>query len=177
MIRYVASVYTFLRRTIRGKDWEIMDEHAAHTMAERELQTILNLMDVEGTVEIQTSPDETVALHIESADASRLIGKNAQALDALQYLLNRILYRKDDQIARCSVDVEHYRERRQDRVVEQANAAAEKAIENRRPVMLPPMNAAERRLAHQALKDNAAVRTWSEETDLPGIKRVVIEPT
>ncbi|MDD2236457.1 MAG: KH domain-containing protein [Kiritimatiellae bacterium] len=154
-----------------------MDENATHATAEQELRTMLSLLGIEGTVESQINSEEAISLHIESLDAPMLIGKNAQTLDALQYLLNRILYRKDDSIALCSVDVEHYRERRQERVVEQAHAAAEKAIENRRPVMLPPMNAAERRLAHQALKNNSAVTTWSEETDIPGIKRVVIEPT
>ncbi len=154
-----------------------MDENATHATAEQELRTLLDLLGIEGTVESQTNSEEAIALHIDSLDAPMLIGKNAQTLDALQYLLNRILFRKDDQIARCSIDVEHYRERRQERVIDQALAAAEKAAQNQRPVMLPPMNASERRLAHQALKDNAAVTTWSEETDIPGIKRVVIEPT
>ena len=153
-----------------------MEENNMNVSPEQELKTMLNLMGMEAEISMQAAKDDSIALHIESPDAPALIGKNAQTLDAVQYLLNRILYRKDDQIALCSVDVEHYREQRQNRVIEQAHTAAEKALQNRRPVMLPPMNAAERRLAHQALKETPGVSTWSEETDIPGIKRVVIEP-
>ena len=144
--------------------------------ARAQLQKMLELLGIEGTIETGESDENALELRVESPDGAILIGKDGHSLDALQYILNRILFQQDREIARCTVDVNSYRGQRKDKMIDDAFAAAEKAVKNQRPVMLAPMNSAERRMVHQALKENTAIRTWSEETDIPGIKRVVIEP-
>ena len=139
------------------------------------LEEILRLMGFEGKIEAFEQVDE-VLLHIESPDAGRLIGRDAQVLDALQTLLYRMLAKKYRQAVRCIVDVERYRERRKDRLLKMAFDAADEALRTGRPVRLPPMDSAERRIVHQALKDRTDVATHSEEVGEHGEKQVVVAP-
>ena len=74
------------------------------------------------------------------------------------------------------MDVERYRERKKDRLLQQALEAAEEVRQTGRAVTLPPMGASDRRVIHQALRDNTLVHTQSGEPDEHGQKRVVISP-
>lgn len=142
--------------------------------ARAELETLLRLLQAEAKVEAFLEGESEILLHVESPDAARLIGRGAQALDALQYVLNRILFRRWPDGRRCIVDVERYRERRKDRLLKEAYEAAEKVRRTGRPVRLAPMRPAERRIVHQALKDERDLETVSEEPDAEGRKRVVV---
>jgi spoIIIJ-associated protein len=145
-------------------------------IAESALQEILRLMGFEGRIETFDQEDDAVLLHIETPDAARLIGRNAQVLDALQIVVSRILTRQTGLPARCTVDVERYRERQKDRLLQLALETAEQVEQTGEPVKLAPMGSADRRIVHQALKDRVKVRTFSEEIGEEGLKRVVIAP-
>jgi len=95
------------------------------TTAKTELTTLLDLMEIEGEVQALVNAEE-VLLQVSSVDAGRLIGRGARVMDALQYLLNRILHRRDPDVARCIVDVEQYRERKRERLEESASQAADR---------------------------------------------------
>ena len=139
------------------------------------LQEILRLMGFDAKVEAFDQPENEVLLHIESPDAGRLIGRGAQGLEALQLVVNRMTGRQGEQPIRFIVDVEHYLERKKDRLLKMALDAAEQVRQTGRPVKLAPMNSAERRIIHQALKDAKDVRTYSEVLGEANEKRVIVD--
>ena len=91
-----------------------------------------------------------------------LIGRRGQALDALQYLLNLAVNRKNaEEKVHFTLDVEDYRRRREQTLIKLAKSVAERAIKTRRDVKLEPMNRHERKIIHTVLQDNDRVETHS----------------
>lgn len=141
------------------------------------LRSILQLMGFEAKIEtFAGSVAEEVLFHIESKDAARLIGRNAQVLQALQFVLNRMLHRPDKPGPHYVVDIERYRERRKDRILKEALDAAQQVEEGHGPITLPPMESSDRRIVHQALRDHTRVKTYSLAEDAQGMKCVVVAP-
>ncbi|HBA84056.1 MAG TPA: hypothetical protein DCZ95_08185 [Verrucomicrobia bacterium] len=149
-------------------------EVVAH--AKTVLEDMLRLMSFEAKVEVFNQSEGEAAFHIEAADAGRLIGRGAQVLDSLQFILNRMIARKHETTIHCVVDVERYRERRKDRILQEAFEAVERVVREGAPCRLSPMGAADRRIVHQALKENPAVETYSEPCGDEGRKCVVVAP-
>lgn len=138
------------------------------------LEDLLRLLEFEDA-RLETSVEEgQIFFQIVTADAGRLIGHTAQALDALQFLLNRIFSRKYEESPYCVVDAEQYRERRREKLLADTREALERVRQNGHPWRMPLLNSMERRIIHQALKDCPDVRTHSENEDSEGRKRVVI---
>ena len=144
--------------------------------AKESLGKIIALMGCQAKVEAFQDGPEEILLHVESPDAGILIGRDAQVLNAIQYILNRILYHRNDDARHCIVDIERYRERKRDRLLKTAFEAMDQVRRRGRPYRLPPMNSHDRRIIHQALGDQDDIRTFSEEGEKPGLKRVVVTP-
>ena len=124
---------------------------------------------------LETSTDDgQIFFQIVTADAGRLIGRTSQTLDAIQFLLNRLLSRRYEDSPYCVVDAEHYRERRREKLLADAREALERVRQTGHPWRMPLLNSMERRIIHQALKDLPDIRTHSEDEDSEGRKRVVI---
>lgn len=140
------------------------------------LENVLRLMGFEGKVERFDQEDGEILLHVSTPDAGRLIGRNAQVLEALQTVVNRMLRRGEGEGARYLVDVERYRERRKDKLLGMALEAADRAEQTGEPVKLPSMSSRDRRIVHRALTERPGVRTESEEVGEEGEKRVVVFP-
>ncbi len=139
------------------------------------LSDILRLLEFEdATVETTVEADNQIYFQIVTADAGRIIGRTSQTLDAIQFLLNRLLSRKYEESPYCVVDAEHYRERRREKLLVDAREALERVRQNGHPWRMPLLNSMERRIIHQALKDCPDIRTHSEDEDSEGRKRVVI---
>ena len=139
------------------------------------LSDILRLLEFEdATVEATVEADNQIYFQIVTADAGRIIGRTSQTLDAIQFLLNRLLSRKYEDSPYCVVDAEHYRERRREKLLADAREALERVRQNGHPWRMPLLNSMERRIIHQALKDCPDIRTHSEDEDSEGRKRVVI---
>jgi spoIIIJ-associated protein len=103
----------------------------------------------------------------DDADMALLIGKQGATLDAIQELARQVVGRRLDERIRVLVDVEDYRKRRTSKVEETARAAAERALESGEEQSLEPMDALERKIAHDAVAEVDGVRTESkgEEPD------------
>jgi len=125
------------------------------------------------TSEVQ---DGELCFQIESPEAGRLIGRRAQMVQALQFLLNRIMRRYDKNAPRCIVDVENYRQRRSSEIEDKARAAANEVRETGRPVRMAPMNAFDRRTVHRLLADDEEVETESISSGNSRLKSIVISP-
>lgn len=138
------------------------------------LEELLRLLEFEDA-KLETKVEAgQIFFQIDTEDAGRLIGRTSQTLDAIQFLLNRLLSRRFEDSPYCVVDAEHYRERRREKLLEDTREALERVRLNGNPWRMPLLNSMERRIVHQALKDCPDVQTCSEDEDREGRKRVVI---
>jgi spoIIIJ-associated protein len=148
-----------VRVTLRA----VSQETAAERLARDVLVETLRLLDL--SCEVTTRPGDdpgTMLLSVSGTDEARVIGRHGQTLDALEYLLNRIVFRDHDATGRIVVDVDGYRDRREQSLAALAHRMAQRARETGRAVALDPMAPRDRRVIHLALKDDAAVTTRSE---------------
>ena len=109
--------------------------------AARVLREILERMGIEA--EVSAFDDgERVILDAHGPESGLVIGKKGATLDALQYLINRIVSKKPSDGPGVVVDAEGYRGRREDALTDLAQRLAEKAVKTGRPVPVEPMNPA-----------------------------------
>jgi spoIIIJ-associated protein len=141
--------------------------------AAKVLREILDLMGIDAEVS-GFDDGERIILDAHGSESGLVIGKKGATLDALQYLVNRIVFRKPGESAGVIVDAEGYRGRREDSLTDLAKRLAEKAVRSGRPVPVEPMNAHDRRVVHMALADHPDVTTESEGEGMA--RRVVIFP-
>jgi spoIIIJ-associated protein len=102
-----------------------------------------------------------IVFTIDGGNSALIIGKRGQTLDALQYLVDKIVNKQNEQRVRILVDVEGYLETRKANLKKLASRMADKAQRINKPVTIGQMNAYDRRIVHLHLKDNQAVRTQS----------------
>ncbi len=125
------------------------------------LKEILSRMGVDAKVEI-SSVDGSTHLNILTDSPALLIGKHGQTLDAIERILNCIVNKVSLAKRRVFVDIEGYRGRREERLIEIANQVAEKVRYTGRDVVLAPMSARDRRIIHITLKEDKIVSTYSQ---------------
>ncbi|WP_353893290.1 RNA-binding cell elongation regulator Jag/EloR [Proteinivorax hydrogeniformans] len=116
----------------------------------------------------------SLKVNITGEDLGVLIGKHGKTLDSIQYITNLALNRKTEEYFRVVIDVNNYREKREETLVSLANRLASKAINTKRKVLLEPMNAMERRIIHSTLNDSTTVKTYSVGEE--PFRKVAIEP-
>ena len=127
------------------------------------LEEVLEKMNIEGTVEIETDDEEKVInINIEGEETKDLIGRKGQCLDSLQYLASIVANKEKDEYYRVKLDTKNYRERRQKTLENMAKNTANKVRKTRRKVVLDPMNPYERRIIHSYLQNEPHVTTKSE---------------
>jgi len=101
-------------------------------------------------------------IQVRGDDVALLLGRNAELLDALEYLGNRILARSSGEESKVVFDSGGYRARREKELRLMAEKAAEKVRTSRIPFTFDPMTPNERRILHLALADDASVTTESQ---------------
>ena len=139
------------------------------------LEKILDLLGFTATVEEHTL-EEGVLLDVKTDDSGRLIGRQGQTLSDLQYITNRLLFQQDAAAPKVMVDVGGYRAQAREALVRKAKDAAEKVRRWGDVVELEPLSAFDRRIVHQALKDDPAVETHSVEVDGTEKKAILLRP-
>lgn len=105
--------------------------------------------------------EQRLIFKVEGGNSGLLIGKRGQTLEAMQYLVEKIVNKQNDKRVRVLVDVEGYLKTRKANLQKMASRMAEKAKKSNKPVTIGQMNAYDRRTVHMHLKNNAAVRTQS----------------
>jgi spoIIIJ-associated protein len=126
------------------------------------LQRILELMGEQAAIEPAESDDpETLELNIKGDGSGILIGRHGQTLDAIEYMVNRLLARKIKDAAPISIDTESYRARRRRLLQHMALSKGEQAKREHVAVMVEPMPPRDRRIVHLALKDDPMIATRS----------------
>jgi spoIIIJ-associated protein len=139
------------------------------------LEKMLQLLGFDATVE-EHHYEEGVLLDVKTPDSGRLIGRQGQTLADLQYLVNRLSFEGDPNAPKVTVDVGGYRTQSRDALVRKAKAAAEKVRRWGDVVELEPMNAFDRRVIHNALKDDPGVETHSVEVEGTDKKAILLRP-
>jgi len=115
-------------------------------------------------------------LEVQTDDPGRLIGRQGQTLSELQYITNRILFRRDPSLPKVTVDVGNYRSQAREALVKKAMEAAEKVRRWGDIVELEPLNAFDRRIVHNALRDDPAIETHSVEVEGTDKKAILLRP-
>jgi spoIIIJ-associated protein len=105
-----------------------------------------------------------------------LIGRQGQTLAELQYLINRMIYQADPDSPKVTLDVANYRSQAREALVKKAQEAAEKVRRWGDIVELEPMNAFDRFVVHQTLKDDPSVATHSVAVDGTTKKAILLRP-
>jgi spoIIIJ-associated protein len=139
------------------------------------LERITAGIGVRCRIEIEEDEDVLTA-SCSGSNLGLLIGKHGQTIDAIQYIVNAIVWRaRPDDRKDVVVDAAGYRERRRAALESLALRSAEEAVATHSPIELEPMTAVERKTVHLRLKEFDGVETGSEGTE-PN-RFVVISPT
>jgi spoIIIJ-associated protein len=139
------------------------------------LEKMLQLLGFEVTLE-EHRMEDGVLLDVQTDDSGRLIGRQGQTLSDLQYITNRLLFQQDPTAPKVMVDVSGYRAQAREALVKKAKDAAEKVRRWGDVVELEPLSAFDRRIIHQALKDDPNIETHSVEVEGTEKKAILLRP-
>jgi spoIIIJ-associated protein len=143
-------------------------------VAKAALENILALIPVEGTTVNAEQIDGTISLNIKGDTSGLLIGRKGRTLDALQFIVNKIVNKTLEKRAQVVIDSENYRERRRDSLIEMALRMGDRAKKTRKPVATNILNPHDRRIVHLALRDDKGLDTKSRGEGI--LKKVLIIP-
>lgn len=141
------------------------------------IETLLKDFGIEGEVILHDDGNGEALITITGEGASALIGHHGDTLEAFQYLVNLAANKKDDegrQYTRISIDIENYREKREETLRKLAAKMAAKVKKSGKNIALEPMNAYERRIIHAEIQKIEGVSTNSVGAE--GNRRVIIFP-
>lgn len=112
--------------------------------------------------------------NIKTADSNFLIGQYGVNLQSLQHLARVLVRKKTQNRTDFLLDVNSYRQEKNDSIIKLAQNAAEQALSEKRPVVLRPMSPYERRLIHLELSRSGRIKT--ESIGEGENRKVVVKP-
>ena len=144
-------------------------------------EELLQKAELTGDVTVEVGESAVVQVFIklpeeESGADERglLIGRRGETLRSLQLLLSLMVNNDKEEWIQLTVDVDDYRQRREEQLIATANRIAEKVSYLKEPIALSPMSAMDRRVIHMALAENSAV--VSESSGEGRDRKVVVSP-
>ena len=143
-------------------------------IAKEALENILALIPMEGITVKGGLEDGSINLNIEGDKTGLLIGRKGKTLDALQFIVNKIVNKSLEKRSRVIIDSENYRLRRQEFLVQMALKMGDKAKKIKRAVTTNLLNPHDRRIVHLALRDDNELGTKGKGEGI--LKKVVIIP-
>ncbi|MFH1715536.1 MAG: RNA-binding cell elongation regulator Jag/EloR [Elusimicrobiota bacterium] len=166
-----------IKMTLKCGEGEYTPKNAEeyHEIAEcvqNHVEKIIKLMKFKASVKTAFLGGRILA-DIEGEDASIIIGKRGQTLEALETLVNLMICREERAKVKVTLDVESYKARREEKVCSQAKTLAKQVKETGNEFEMMPMPAYERRIVHVTLEKDKDITTESigEGAD----RRVVIK--
>lgn len=124
------------------------------------LRRMVDFITEDSQIEVEKT-GQRVIFKVEGGNSGMLIGKRGQTLEAIQYLVEKIVNKQNEQRVRILIDVEGYLKTRKTNLQKLATKMADKAQKTKKPVTIGQMNAYDRRTVHLHLKNNSGVRTQS----------------
>ncbi len=155
------------------EDTEKGDVEDGLVIAKKALENILAFIPVETDVNAEQI-DGRIALRIEGDKSGLLIGRRGKTLDALQFIVNKIVNKAMERKIRVVIDTENYRLRREESLTQLALKMGDKAKRIKKPVTTNPLNPHERRIVHMTLKEDEKLDTKSHGEGL--LKKILIIP-
>ena len=152
---------------------EAHEDDGALPLSLETLENILALIPIDTTVNAEQT-DGKIILNIEGDTSGLLIGRKGKTLDALQYIVNKIVNKAMEKRMYIVVDSENYRERRKESLTQMAFKMGEKAKRIKKSVTTNLLNPHDRRIVHLALKEDEGLDTRSRGEGL--LKKVIIIP-
>jgi spoIIIJ-associated protein len=131
-------------------------------LAAEMVNEIVGRMGLEVEITIREDTEDEVIVDIAGGDAGRVIGKKGQTLDALQFIINKIVNRFPEGRRHILLDSGDYRQRREDGLVSMARREAKRALAQSRVITLEPMSPRDRRVIHLSLAKFPGVSTRSD---------------
>jgi spoIIIJ-associated protein len=124
---------------------------------------VLERMGISADIDIKDDKDRTT-LEIQTKDTELVIGRRGVVMDALQHLVNKVVYRdrRDEKTKPLVVDAGGFRDKQVERLRALGQRMAEKCLETKEVVALQPMTAHDRRIVHMAISEITGVKTQSE---------------
>ncbi|OPX39125.1 MAG: hypothetical protein B1H12_00575 [Desulfobacteraceae bacterium 4484_190.2] len=160
--------------TTTGEEPEPAEETNGVAIAKDALENILTLIPMEGTTVSAAQNDGIIALNIEGDTSGLLIGRKGRTLDALQFIVNKIVNKALEKRTQVVVDSENYRQRRRESLIQMALRMGEKAKNIGKPVVTNLLNPHDRRIVHMALRDDESLDTKSRGDGI--LKKILIIP-
>jgi spoIIIJ-associated protein len=142
-------------------------------LAKDALENILARIPVEASVQAEPN-DGKIILDIDGDKSGLLIGRKGKTLDALQFIVNKIVNKAMERKMHVVVDSENYRKRREESLTQLALKIGDKAKRIKKPVATNPLNPHDRRIIHLTLKEDDALDTKSRGDGL--LKKVLVIP-
>jgi len=138
-----------------------MDSHASLEFAKKYLADLLTFFEVNLEIEAHLE-DDVIELNVPSTEInSLLIGRNAETLRSLQYVVSTVLRNKDAEVTRVNIDIADYKKQRAEKVAKQAREWIEE-VQKTGDSHVAHLNAADRRVVHHVASEYPDIRTFSE---------------
>ncbi len=153
---------------------KIKKEDSRVSLVEKLAKELLGQLEMKAKMKVTTDQEGIIYLQLETDDPGVLIGYHGETLFSLQTILSLMTYRQVGEWVRVVVNVNDYRERRQESLEKMALSAAQRVKFSGETQSLPPMPAAERRVVHLFLANDPEVATESEGEGYQ--RRVVVKP-
>ena len=130
--------------------------------ARKYLEDVLSFFGLNTNVSVHCEED-VIELSIPSTHLNGfLIGQRGETLRALQYMVSMALKNNQAELSRVNIDVASYKQHRAERLGEQVREWCGQVMESGEPMSLRPMNAADRRVAHQVVAEFGQLVSHSE---------------
>lgn len=141
-------------------DESVVFDRDAIELGRKVTQIIVEKITEDATIRVEEKSDQIV-FHVEGGKTAVLIGKRGQTLEAIQYIVDRIVNKKSESRTRIQIDVAGYLENKKTNLEQRALHLAEKAKTTGKPVTVGELNVFDRKIVHMCLKENREVRTQS----------------
>ena len=146
--------------TVAADDARSKETDDAVELGSSVLQKIIDKITEDATVRIEKK-DEGVVFRVEGGKSALIIGKRGQTLEAIQYLVDRVVNKNSEQRVRLQVDVAGYLENKRVNLEQRALHLAEKVKKTGKPMTVGELNVYDRKSVHVCLKETPGVRTQS----------------
>lgn len=130
-------------------------------MVQEFLTGLLDAFGLEGTVTCRVEDDVIIA-DVTGEQTEALVGHKGAIMQSVLELSRTIVQRKSQAGARIRLDIAGYGERRREALRIYTGRLVEKVLAEGGEIMLEPMNAADRKVVHDAAAEHDGVRTFSE---------------
>lgn len=138
-----------------------MNKEESIQYAQKYLEDLLSFFGANITVS-STCDEDVIELSVPSNEMSSLfIGRNAETLRSLQYIVSTVLRNKDAQLTRVNIDIAGYKKQRAEKIAKQAREWIEE-VRRTGDSRIVNLNAADRRIVHQVASEYSDIRTFSE---------------